>query len=181
VVALERQTTTSDILGGIAGQVDNSHTMIDGCNNFGTICNLVPTAYEPGAGASNIYVLLGGIMGSGGGADVAISNCISAGTLLTTHNRLMDYDEWEQSWIINKDVTTEYRGAIAGNINKNQIVTKCSVGGSVGVVKGGDGDDKYSATELHDLVDVEGDDYYWRRWLHGYKNVPTYSRMSFYK
>ncbi len=181
VVALERQTTTSDILGGIAGQVDNSHTMIDGCNNFGTICNLVPTAYESRAGASNIYVLLGGIMGSGGGADVAISNCISAGKLLTTHNRLMDYDEWEQSWIINKDVTTEYRGAIAGNINKNQIVTKCSVGGSVGVVKGGDGDDKYSATEQHDLVDVEGDDYYWRRWLHGYKNVPTYSRMSFYK
>ena len=58
--------------------------------------------------------------------------------------------------------------------------TTAAAAGAVGVVKGGDGEDRYDATILHELNNTEGDTYYWYRWLHGYNQIPKYSGMSFY-
>ena len=52
--------------------------------------------------------------------------------------------------------TLQYRSAICGNPNKAVVVKNCKVGGAIGVVKGGDGEDRYDATILHPLTNVEG-------------------------
>ena len=54
-------------------------------------------------------------------------------------------------------------------------------GGGIGVVKGGDGEDRYTASVIHPLTNVEGDTYYWAYWLTGYTTPAAYSGMEFYQ
>ena len=179
IVAMERKCVAAEYLGAIAGQMENQYSIIDGCVNSGTVCTLFKTARETGDTTSNIYVLLSGIIGNGGGAKCVISNCESRGKLLAAHDATLQYDDANKNWVIDQNTTVEYRATIAGNCNKSLVVKDCKIGGYVGVVTGGDGENKYEASVLHKLNNTEGDTYYYYRWLHGYNVIPKYSGMSF--
>ena len=180
VIAMERKCVLAEVVGGICGQLENQYAIIDNCVNTGTVCSFYKTARELGETTSNIYIVLGGIIGNGGGAKPVISNCVSRGKILAAHDGTLVYDDATKNWVINLETTASYRAAIAGNCNTALVVKNCKVAGAVGVVKGGDGEDRYDATILHELNNTEGDTYYWYRWLHGYNQIPKYSGMSFY-
>lgn len=180
-VAVERPIKLAEYVGGIAGNIEDTYAVIDGCINSGTICSLYKTIRETGESTSNIYVLLGGIAGNGGGANSTIKNCINTGNLLASHDTNNVWDDTKGNWNVGngKSKSYQYRSAIIGNPNAALKVENCKVGGAVGAVKGGDGDDKYEPSVLHKLTNIEGDTYYYARWAHGYTK-PIYTALSFY-
>jgi hypothetical protein len=139
------------------------------------------TGRESGTTKSNIYILLGGIAGNGGGANSVIKNCINTGNLLASHDTNNDWDDTKGNWSVGNGVSKnyQYRSAIIGNPSAKLKVENCQVGGAVGAVKGGDGADKYEPSVLHKLTNIEGDTYYYARWAHGYTK-PIYTALSFY-
>ncbi|MBQ6585075.1 MAG: hypothetical protein IIX42_08020, partial [Alistipes sp.] len=74
----------------------------------------------------------------------------------------------------------QYRAALVGNIKSANTVTvkDCKVGGCVGKVKGGTGNDRYDADVVHNLVNTDGD-YYFERWRHAYTVSPKYSNITY--
>lgn len=181
-VAVERVAATgADYVGGIAGQIEDTVAVVEGCVNTGTICSFYMTGRESGTTTSNIYILLGGIAGNGGGTKSVIKNCINTGNLLASHDTNNDWDDTKGNWSVGNGVSKnyQYRSAIIGNPNKALRVENCQVGGAVGAVKGGDGADKYEPSVLHKLTNIEGDTYYYARWAHGYTK-PVYTALSFY-
>ncbi len=180
VVAMERSCQVAEYMGGIAGQLEGGYySVISGCTNSGTVCSLYKTARELNETTSNVYLLLGGIIGNGGDAKSVIDNCTNTGKLLAAHDGTLEYDEAKTNWVVNQDTTVEYRAAIAGYPNKALPIKNCKIGGSVGVVKGGDGADKYEASVEHKLNNTAGDTYYWERWIDGYSSNPPISDCSF--
>ncbi len=180
-VAVERVAATgADYVGGITGQIEDTYAEVDGCVNTGTICSFYKTGRENGTTTSNIYILLGGIAGNGGGTNSIIKNCTNTGKLLASHDTNNVWDDAKGNWSVGNGTSKnyQYRAAIVGNPNKNLKIENCKIGGYVGSVKGGDGDDKYSAVELHKLTDVAGDTYYFERWGHGYTK-PIYSGCTY--
>ena len=127
------------------------------------------------------YVLIGGLVGSGGGELPVISNGVSVGNILASHDRELEYDEYKGSWIADMSTTTQYRGVLCGNVSKKQLIRNCKVGGAVGSVTGGSGEDRYRPQTLHTLNDTEGDPYYWQRWVQGYTTVSVYESLDFAK
>ena len=181
VVALERQTENADVIAGVVAMLDNSYSVVDGCVNSGTVCNLYSTAREEGSSSRHTYVLIGGLVGSGGGELPVISNGVSVGNILASHDRELEYDEYKGSWIADMSTTTQYRGVLCGNVSKKQLIRNCKVGGAVGSVTGGSGEDRYRPQTLHTLNDTEGDPYYWQRWVQGYTTVSVYESLDFAK
>ncbi len=179
-VAVERQSKIAEYVGGIAGQIEDTYAVVDSCENSGTICSFYKTTRETGETTSNIYVLLGGIAGNGGGKNSIIKNCTNTGKLLASHDTNNDWDVANNKWTVGNGTSKnyQYRSAIVGNPNKNLVVENCKVGGYVGVVKGGDGEDKYEATVLHKLTNDSSDTYYWNRWGHGY-TTPKYVNCEY--
>ncbi len=179
-VAVERQAKLAEYVGGIAGQIEDTYAVIDGCENSGTICSFYQTTRETGETTSNIYILLGGIAGNGGGTNSTIKNCTNTGMLLASHDTNNDWNAASNKWTVGNGTSKnyQYRAAIVGNPNKNLVVENCKVGGYVGVVKGGDGEDKYEATVLHKLTNDSSDTYYWNRWGHGY-TTPKYVNCEY--
>lgn len=178
ILAVERQCELAEQLGGIVGQCENTSALINNCTVTGDVSCLYKTKSEV-AGSGDIYVCLGGIFGGGGGSKATISNCTFTGRCLAAHDAVLEYDETNKTWIKATTTTVEYRGAICSNCSAALTVKDCTVGGYIGVVKGGTGDDRYDATTLHKLVDDEDDPFYYYRWLHGYINVPKYSNITY--
>lgn len=179
-VAVERQSKIAEYVGGIAGQIENTYAVVDSCENSGTICAFYKTTKETGEATGNIYILLGGIAGNGGGANSTIKNCTNTGKILAAHDTNNDWDAANNKWTVGNNVSKSYsyRAAIIGNPNKDLKIENCKVGGYVGVVKGGDGEDKYEATVLHKLTNDSSDTYYWNRWGHGY-TTPKYVNCEY--
>ena len=178
--------------GGVVGQIEGDtaatsskpavyrHAIIEGCVNTGTVCTLYKTDKELGASTSNIYILLAGIAGNGGGPSAVIKNCTNTGKMLAAHDTNNDWDAANNKWTVGNNVSKSYsyRAAIVGNPSKDLKIENCKVGGYVGVVKGGDGEDKYEATVLHKLTNDPADTYYWNRWGHGY-TTPKYVNCEY--
>ena len=180
VVALERQTENADVIAGVVAQLDSGYNIIDGSINSGTVCNLYATKRECDNSTSrHTYVLIGGIVGSGGGDKCVVTNCLSVGKLLSSHDGELEYDEYKGAWVANMAVTTQYRGALFGNAHKSQCLSHCRVGGAVGVVAGGEGEGRYSASVEHKLNNIAGDRYHWQRWIQGYTTVSVYDSLGF--
>ena len=185
IVALENSTVVSDFLGGIVGQLENTYGLIDNCTNIGTVCSMAMTAKETGASTSNIYTLLSGIVGNAGGTTPQVTNCVSKGYILASHDAVNDWDATNGKWIagISKGTVLsknfQYRTAIFGNCKANQPNSNCKVGGYVGTVKGGTGDDRYDPDVTHKLVNTENDTYHFKRWVFGYTTVPDLSTVTY--
>lgn len=164
VIAIDRTTQVSEHIGGIAGFSENSKAAIEQCNNFGTVCCARKTTYETGATTSNIYVSLGGILGSGGGPKTTVDNCIAAGDILMAA----------------ADCDHEYRGAVSSTPTNGLIISNCKIGGRIGVVAAGSTTFAADETATFALNETEGDAYNWEKWIIGYNRTPTYSNNSFY-
>lgn len=164
VIAIDRTTQVSEHIGGIAGFSENSKAAIEQCNNFGTVCCARKTTYETGATTSNIYVSLGGILGSGGGPKTTVDNCIAAGDILMAA----------------ADCDHEYRGAVSSTPTNGLIISNCKIGGRIGVVAAGSTTFAADETATFALNETESDAYYWEKWIIGYNRTPTYSNNSFY-
>ena len=137
------------------------------------------TTAEEGKTSSNIYLILGGILGHGGAANPIISKCVNTGKILAAHDGTLDWDDATNNMKIDYSKTMQYRGALVGHGNTKLRVENCKVGGYVGAVKGGDGDDKYEASVLHKLNNDTADRYYWERWTNGYTTKQKYSNLEF--
>ena len=96
-------------------------------------------------------------------------------------NDLLAWNDNQTGVVVNYATTLQYRSAICGNPKAALPVKNCKVGGGIGVVKGGDGEDRYTASVIHPLTNVEGDTYYWNYWLTGYTTAAAYSGMEFYQ
>ncbi len=164
VIAIDRTSQVSEHIGGIVGFSENSKSAIESCNNFGTVCCARKTTYETGAVTGNIYVSLGGILGSGGGAKTTVDNCIAAGDILMAA----------------ADCDHEYRGAVSSTPTNGLIISNCKVGGRIGVVAAGSTTFAADETATFALNETEGDAYNWEKWIIGYNRTPTYSNNSFY-
>ncbi len=164
IVVIDRTSAVSEHLGGIVGFSENNKSAIGSCINAGTVCCTQKTTYENGSVTSNIYVSLGGILGSGGGAKVTIDNCTSKGDILMAAS----------------DCDHQYRGSISSTPTNGIVISNCKVGGRVGVVAAGSETFTPDETATHALNDTVGDPYYWESWIIGYNRVPEYSNNSFY-
>ena len=164
VIVIDRTSQVSEHIGGIVGFSEDSKSAIESCNNFGTVCCARKTTYETGAVTGNIYVSLGGILGSGGGAKTTVDNCIAAGDILMAA----------------ADCDHEYRGAVSSTPTNGLIISNCKVGGRIGVVAAGSTTFAADETATFALNETEGDAYNWEKWIIGYNRTPTYSNNSFY-
>lgn len=186
ILANERQVNTSEFFGCIVGNVDATKLLIDNCTTTGTICSLYPTLKEVDSSKGNIFILLGGILGNSNNTttddSVIISNCTYKGKSLSSHDALNTWDSETGMWSVgnNKSANYQYRAALVGNIKSANTVTvkDCKVGGCVGKVKGGTGNDRYDADVVHNLVNTDGD-YYFERWRHAYTVSPKYSNITY--
>ena len=192
IVALESQSVKYDYLGGIAGQLENTYALIDGCTNSGKVCCMQLTKTEPttsetpiGKDAGNKLVYLGGLFGNVGGNKPEVTNCVSIGYLLASHDTNNDWENGKWKVSVNNDNDTgvpynlQYRGAFVGNTNTGLIVKDCQVGCYVGAVKGGDGTDRYDASVSHKLVNSENDTYHYMRWISATYNMPTMTNITY--
>lgn len=191
IVAMENTSVKNDMLGGIVGQLEGiynysddiknvpNYALIDKCTNVGTVCSMAETAKELDSTKGNIYTLVAGIVGNAGGAKPNVTNCVSKGYLLTSHDAV---NAWQDNnWVVgnNKSAIYQYRAAIFGNCVANQPNSNCQVGGYVGKVKGGTGADRYEADVKHKLVDNENDTYHFKRWVYGYNRIPDLSTVTY--
>ena len=179
IVAMENTSVKYDYIGGIVGQLENTYGLIDECTNVGTVCSMAKTAKELDPSKGNIYTLVAGIVGNTGGTTAKVTNCVSKGYLLTSHDAV---NTWENgNWKVGNNVSNiyQYRAAIFGNCSANQPNSNCQVGGYVGQVKGGTGTDRYEAAVKHELVDDENDTYYFKRWVYGYNKIPDLSTITY--
>ena len=192
IVAMESQSVKYDFLGGIAGQLENTYALIDGCTNSGKVCCMQLTKSEPttsstpyGAEAGNKLVYLGGLFGNVGGSKPEVTNCVSIGYLLASHDTNNDWEDGKWKVSVNNANDTgapnnlQYRGAIVGNTNTGLKVKDCQVGCYVGAVKGGDGTDRYDASVSHKLVNSENDTYHYMRWISATYNMPTMTNITY--
>ena len=180
-IAVEYSSNKEQILAGIVGCIENQYSYVKNCVNNGNMCCLEKTTTELAGGTgANTYILLTGILGTGGGAKALIEGCTNTGSMLASHDDLLAWNDNKTGFVVDYATTLQYRSAICGNPNKAVVVKNCKVGGAIGVVKGGDGEDRYDATLLHPLTNVEGDTYYWNYWLTGYTTPAVYSGMEFY-
>ena len=192
IVAMESQSVRYDFLGGIAGQLENTYALIDGCTNSGKVCCMQLTKSEPttsstsyGAEAGNKLVYLGGLFGNVGGSKPEVTNCVSIGYLLASHDTNNDWEDGKWKVSVNNANDTgapnnlQYRGAIVGNTNTGLKVKDCKVGCYVGAVKGGDGTDRYDASVSHKLVNSENDTYHYMRWISATYNMPTMTNITY--
>lgn len=163
-IAIDRTSQVAEHIGGIAGFSENSKAAIELCNNFGTVCCARKTTFETGATTANIYVSLGGILGSGGGPKTTVDNCIAAGDILMAA----------------ADCNHEYRGAVSSTPTNGLIISNCKVGGRIGVVAAGSTTFAADETATFALNETEGDAYNWEKWIIGYNRTPNYSNNSFY-
>lgn len=163
-IAIDRTSQVAEHIGGIAGFSENSKSAIELCNNFGTVCCARKTTFETGATTANIYVSLGGILGSGGGPKTTVDNCIAAGDILMAA----------------ADCNHEYRGAVSSTPTNGLIISNCKVGGRIGVVAAGSTTFAADETATFALNETEGDAYNWEKWIIGYNRTPNYSNNSFY-
>ena len=177
IVAMENSSVKYDYIGGIVGQLENTYGLIDKCTNTGTVCSMAKTAKELDPSKGNIYTLLGGIVGNTAATTPQVTNCVSKGYLLASHDATNDWDAANGKWIVGNNY--QYRAAIYGNCKNNQQNSNCQVGGYVGTVKGGTGDDRYDADIKHKLVNTENDTYYFKRWVFGYTTVPDLSTVTY--
>ena len=177
IVAMENSSVKYDYIGGIVGQLENTYGLIDKCTNTGTVCSMAKTAKELDPSKGNIYTLVGGIVGNAAATTPQVTNCVSKGYLLASHDATNDWDATSGKWIVGNNY--QYRAAIYGNCKNNQQNSNCQVGGYVGTVKGGTGDDRYNADIKHKLVDTENDTYYFKRWVFGYTTVPDLSTVTY--
>ena len=184
ILAVERQTTVSEFYGGIVGNVDATKLLIDNCVTSGTICSLHKTTKEDGKTTSNVFVLLGGILGNSNrkstdSGEIIISNCTYKGEALSSHDTNNDWDSENGKWVVGNNY--QYRAAIVGNIKHANTITvqDCKVGGYVGQVKGGTDTDRYEAAVKHKLVNDVNDTYHFERWRHGYTVSPQYSNITY--
>ena len=184
ILAVERQTTVSEFYGGIVGNVDATKLLIDNCVTSGTICSLHKTTKEDGKTTSNVFVLLGGILGNSNrkstdSGEIIISNCTYKGEALSSHDTNNDWDSENGKWVVGNNY--QYRAAIVGNIKHANTITvqDCKVGGYVGQVKGGTDTDRYEAAVKHKLVNDVNDTYHFERWRHGYTVSPKYSNITY--
>ena len=191
IVAMENSSVKYDYLGGIVGQLEGTYkhsnafpnvpnyALIDKCTNIGTVCSMAKTVKELDSSKGNIYTLVAGIVGNAGGAKPNVTNCVSKGYLLTSHDAV---NTWENgNWKVGNNVSNiyQYRAAIFGNCVANQPNSNCQVGGYVGQVKGGTGDDRYDAAVTHKLVNNENDTYHFKRWVYGYNKIPDLSTITY--
>lgn len=184
ILAVERRTTVSEFYGGIVGNVDATNLLIDNCVTSGTVCSLHKTTKEDGTTTSNVYVLLGGILGNSNrkstdSGEIIISNCTYKGEVLSSHDANNDWDSENGKWVVGNNY--QYRAAIVGNIKHANTITvqDCKVGGYVGQVKGGTDTDRYEAAVKHKLVNDVNDTYHFERWRHGYTVSPQYSNITY--
>jgi hypothetical protein len=176
---MENTSVKYDYIGGIVGQLENTYGLIDKCTNVGTVCSMAKTAKELDPSKGNIYTLVAGIVGNTGGTTPKVTNCVSKGYLLTSHDAV---NTWENgNWQVGNNVSNiyQYRAAIFGNCSANQPNSKCQVGGYVGTVKGGTGADRYDPAVTHKLVDNENDTYHYKRWVFGYNKIPDLSSVTY--
>lgn len=176
ILAMENSSVKNDILGGIIGQLENYYNTVDSCTNIGTVCSMELTATEKNS-SGNCYTLVAGIIGNAAGATPTVNKCVSKGYLLASHDAVNDWDAEGKVWVVGKNY--QYRAAIFGNCITGQPNTNCKVGGYVGVVKGGDGDDRYTATTVHKLVETENDTYDFKRWASGFKYAPDLTTLTY--
>ena len=181
IVALENTTVVSDFLGGIVGQLESTYGLIDACTNTGTVCSMAKTAKELDSTKGNIYTLLSGIVGNAGGTTPQVTNCVSKGYILASHDAVNDWDAANGKWKAGNNISKnyQYRTAIFGNCKASQPNSNCQVGGYVGTVKGGTGADRYDAAVTHELVNDENDTYHFKRWVFGYTTIPDLSSVTY--
>jgi hypothetical protein len=180
-IAVEYSSNKEQILSGIVGCIENQYSYVKNCVNNGNMCCFEKTTTELAGGTgANTYILLAGIVGTGGGAKALIENCTNTGNMLASHDDVLEWNANKTAFVVNYATTLQYRAAIAGNPNKALPIKNCKVGGGIGVVKGGDGEDRYDASVLHTLNNTEGDTWYWKYWLTGYTTPAVYSGMEFY-
>ena len=181
IVAMENSSVKNDYLGGIAGQLENTYGLIDACTNTGTVCSMAKTLKELDPSKGNIFTLLSGIVGNAGGNKPNVTNCVSKGYILATHDAVNDWDAENGKWKAGNNISKnyQYRTAIFGNCVAGQPNSNCQVGCYVGTVKGGTGDDRYEPAVTHKLVDTENDTYYFKRWVFGYTNIPDLSSVTY--
>ena len=179
IVAMENKSIRYEYLGGIVGQLEDTYGLIDKCTNVGTVCSMAQTAREDGTTTVNVYTLVAGIVGNTGGTTANVTNCVSKGYLLTSHDAVNTWQD--NNWYVGngKSNIYQYRAAIFGNCSNGQPNSNCQVGGYVGQVKGGTGDDRYEAAVKHKLVDDENDTYHFKRWVYGYNTIPDLSTITY--
>ena len=176
ILAMENSSVKNDILGGIIGQLENYYGTVDSCTNIGTVCSMDLTATEKNS-SGNFYTLVAGIIGNVAGTTPTVNKCVSKGYLLASHDAVNDWNAEGKVWVVGNNY--QYRAAIFGNCKTNQPNTNCKVGGYVGVVKGGDGDDRYTATTVHKLVETEDAIYNFKRWASGYVYAPALTTLTY--
>ena len=177
IVAQETSSVKNDLIGGIVGHLDPTYGLIDKCTNIGTVCSMAKTLKELDPSKGNIYVILGGIVGGTSATTPEVTNCVSKGYILASHDATNDWDATNGKWIVGNNY--QYRAAIYGNCKGGQKNSNCQVGGYVGQVKGGTGDDRYEAAVKHKLVNDENDTYHFKRWVFGYTTVPDLSTVTY--
>ena len=127
--------------------------------------------------SGNFYTLVAGIIGNAAGKTPTVNKCVSKGYLLASHDAVNDWNAEGKVWVVGKNY--QYRAAIFGNCKAGQPNTDCKVGGYVGVVKGGDGDDRYTATTVHKLAETEDAIYNFKRWASGYVYAPDLTTLTY--
>lgn len=176
ILAMENSSVKNDILGGIIGQLENYYGTVDSCTNIGTVCSMDLTATEKNS-SGNFYTLVAGIIGNAAGTTPTVNKCVSKGYLLASHDDVNDWNAEGKVWVVGNNY--QYRAAIFGNCKTGHPNTNCQVGGYVGVVKGGDGDDRYTATTVHKLVETEDAIYNFKRWASGYVYAPALTTLTY--
>ena len=176
IVAMENSSVKNDILGGIIGQLENTHGTVDSCTNIGTVCSMDLTATEKNS-SGNFYTLVAGIIGNAAGTTPTVNKCVSKGYLLASHDAVNDWNAESKVWVVGKNY--QYRATIFGNCKTGQPNTNCQVGGYVGTVKGGTGADRYDVDIKHKLVNDENDTYHFKRWVFGYTTIPDLSTVTY--
>ncbi len=148
----------SSLYAGIVGQVeDKPNTLVQGCDNSGTICATAKTSTTKGIGK---WVVLAGIVGNGGGANTTIDDCDNTGDLLIYSEAM--YDPMEPTH------SAQVRGAIGG-LDVGTTIKNCGVGGNLGLI-----DAVYPEYTGKDLTQINNVN--WVSWvLSGNKTKTTFS------
>ena len=197
-IDMDTKGSVWEAIGGIIGYInttaDEKCTKIDGCTNTGLVACRKPTAADLGLTSTNMYVVMGGIMGAGGCAVVTVVDCESTGKVLAAKD---DLHLWtaNETWDVTGKANYVYRAALVAHPNAALVCTDNKIGGYIGTIADQDPTsseaevtvdgvaytyDKLAYTDgtLHALVNDSSSDWYWKKWRHGYTKTPATSKST---
>ena len=198
--AIDKDTNGSvwEAIGGIIGYINSNAnekcSKIDGCTNTGLVACRKPTAADLGLTSANMYVVMGGIMGAGGCANVTVVDCESTGKVLAAKDDLHTWTT-NETWDVTGKANYVYRAAFVAHPKAALVCTDNKIGGYIGTIAdqnptASNAEETvdgvtytyetlaYTDGTLHALVNDSSSDWYWKKWRHGYTATPATSKST---